>query len=212
MPRGYSGQKDTVLRLLREGKTYKEIAEQTGLARPTISYHATHNDLRRQGLRTYDWRKVQSFHDDGHGVRETIKHFAMSNGAWQKAKLRGDIVSRDHRMSITQLLSPGRQSSRAHVKQRLRLAGLLRQSCDRCGISDWLGEPLSLQLDHKNGIKNDNRLENLHLLCPNCHSQTDTFAGRNKLKTMPDGVKVASLALNEDRVRSSRTQAANLSN
>ena len=52
--------------------------------------------------------------------------------------------------------------------------------CTICGNTGaHLGNPLSLQIDHINGTSNDNRLENLRLLCPNCHSQTDSFAGRN---------------------------------
>lgn len=47
--------------------------------------------------------------------------------------------------------------------------------CKICGITDWLGTPLVLHLDHVNGINNDNRRENLRLLCPNCHSQTETY-------------------------------------
>ena len=54
--------------------------------------------------------------------------------------------------------------------------------CDCCGISEWQGKELSLQLDHKNGDNHDNRLENLHWLCPNCHSQTDTFCGKQQKK------------------------------
>jgi hypothetical protein len=49
-----------------------------------------------------------------------------------------------------------------------------------CGLNSWMGEPLSLALHHVNGKKHDNRLENLQLLCPTCHSQTDNFAGRNR--------------------------------
>ena len=47
--------------------------------------------------------------------------------------------------------------------------------CERCGIVDWQGEQLTLELEHINGNKKDNRLENLALLCPNCHSQTETW-------------------------------------
>ena len=50
--------------------------------------------------------------------------------------------------------------------------------CEWCGISEWRGQPLVLHLDHINGINNDNRLENLRFLGPNCHSQTDTYCTR----------------------------------
>lgn len=52
--------------------------------------------------------------------------------------------------------------------------------CSKCKINEWEGQKLTLQLDHKNGKRNDNRPENLRLLCPNCHSMTQNFAGRNK--------------------------------
>lgn len=54
--------------------------------------------------------------------------------------------------------------------------------CDCCGITEWQEKPLVLQLDHINGDNHDNRLENLHWLCPNCHSQTDTFCGKQLQK------------------------------
>ncbi|MGC9992491.1 MAG: HNH endonuclease [Candidatus Cybelea sp.] len=62
---------------------------------------------------------------------------------------------------------------------RLVRAGLLGSTCHSCGLKDWHGRPLSLHLDHINGVRNDNRLENLRMLCPNCHSQTPTYGGRN---------------------------------
>lgn len=65
------------------------------------------------------------------------------------------------------------------LKNKILKAHLLPKECAICHIAEWLGNPLSLQLDHINGVRDDNRLENLRLLCPNCHSQTDTFAGKN---------------------------------
>lgn len=57
---------------------------------------------------------------------------------------------------------------------------LLPYKCACCGVVEWNGKTLSLELDHINGINNDNRLENLRFLCPNCHSQTTTYGSRNQ--------------------------------
>lgn len=65
------------------------------------------------------------------------------------------------------------------MKKRILKEGLLEYKCSVCGITEWNNQPLSLQLDHINGINNDHRIENLRFLCPNCHSQTSTYAGRN---------------------------------
>lgn len=71
-----------------------------------------------------------------------------------------------------------------HVRSVLRRCviknNLLPYKCSICGITEWNGKTLSLELDHINGKNNDNRLENLRFLCPNCHSQTSTFGSKNK--------------------------------
>ena len=67
----------------------------------------------------------------------------------------------------------------ARLKIRIVQNGLLEYKCAICGISEWQNKPLSLQLDHINGVNNDHRIENLRFLCPNCHSQTETYAGKN---------------------------------
>lgn len=69
------------------------------------------------------------------------------------------------------------------LKEKLIKANLLEYKCSKCGISEWQNQPISLQLDHINGINDDHRLENLRFLCPNCHSQTETYAGKNKKHT-----------------------------
>lgn len=52
--------------------------------------------------------------------------------------------------------------------------------CNRCHLSEWFGEPLTLELEHKDGCNDNNSRENLECLCPNCHSLTPTWRGRNK--------------------------------
>jgi hypothetical protein len=66
------------------------------------------------------------------------------------------------------------------LKTRLLLKGLLQRRCYRCGLTEWLGQAIPLELEHVNGDRSDNRLENLTLLCPNCHALTSTYRGKNK--------------------------------
>jgi hypothetical protein len=61
----------------------------------------------------------------------------------------------------------------------VRLAGGVGEHDAVDGRVLWMDEPVTLQLEHKNGVNNDNRLENLELLCPLCHSQTSTYGGKN---------------------------------
>ena len=70
--------------------------------------------------------------------------------------------------------------SGGHTRKRILKYNLLEYKCAICGnTGEWNGQKLVLQIDHINGDHSDNRLENLRFLCPNCHSQTDTFAGKN---------------------------------
>jgi hypothetical protein len=66
-------------------------------------------------------------------------------------------------------------------KLRIRLIseGLKEKKCELCGITEWNNKPISFELDHINGIRNDHKLENLRIICPNCHSQTTTYRAKN---------------------------------
>ena len=68
------------------------------------------------------------------------------------------------------------------LKRWLIKHGVKKNQCECCGISEWNGKKLNCALHHKDGNKHNNRIDNLIILCPNCHSQTDTFAGKNYRK------------------------------
>ena len=68
------------------------------------------------------------------------------------------------------------------LKKRLFKEGIKTKKCEECGIVEWNGKEIILELEHVNGNNTDNRLENLKILCPNCHSQTNTF--RNKKRPL----------------------------
>ena len=96
--------------------------------------------------------------------------------AWNKGKTLGP------RKPVEELLVIDRKHpyQSFKLKNRLLQEGIKIHQCECCGITEWRGKPTPLELDHINGINYDNRLENLRLLCPNCHAQTDTYRGRNK--------------------------------
>ncbi len=136
--------------------------------------------------RRYDWAAIQAYYDEGHSVRDCVQQFGFFPQSWDKARKRGEIRTRPSRKPLDILLSkPG---DRKNVKLRLLQEGVIQNRCESCGISEWLGRPLAIQIDHINGNRLDHRLDNLRMLCPNCHSQTETFGARNKRRLRLQGV------------------------
>lgn len=92
----------------------------------------------------------------------------------------GSKITKEHRTIIPNeevFVKNSKYANRNLIKKRLYKLGVL-EICVECGVGPkWNGKKLTLQLEHINGIYNDNRLENLTILCPNCHSQTATYAG-----------------------------------
>ena len=88
---------------------------------------------------------------------------------------------RDKGIPLAEILE-GKHPQYQTNKLRIRLIrdGLKENKCECCGIDDWNNKPITIQLDHIDGVSNNHKFENLRMLCANCHSQTPTFCGRNK--------------------------------
>ncbi len=84
------------------------------------------------------------------------------------------------RVPLEEILRTGRAYSRGALKRRLYAEGYKERRCEACGQGEvWRGRTMALILDHVNGMPQDNRLENLRILCPNCAATLDTHCGRN---------------------------------
>jgi transposase-like protein len=171
-----------VAKLMAGGLSQAQIARQLGISKPTVCFH-----MRMLGVapkadfaRRYNWDEIRAYYEAGHSMTECRRHFGFSRNAWWDAIRRGAINPRPRLEPIEMVLSGEKPRNRYHIKSRLLAEGLKEPRCERCGLTEWRGQHLSLELHHVNGDGRDNRLENLVLLCPNCHSQTDTWGGRNK--------------------------------
>ncbi len=167
-----------VQRLYDQGFRAEQCRERFG-----ITFSAWSMAIRRRKLhvkplsrRRYEWATVQAFYNEGNSFYDCMRRFGFCRASWHKAVKRGEIRPRPLGRPLAQLLASS--NSRTNIKRRLIQAGLLENRCEECGLVDWLGEQLTVQIDHINGVKDDYRLENLRMLCPNCHSQTSTYGRR----------------------------------
>lgn len=127
--------------------------------------------------RKYDWAKIQAYVDAGFTLPECAIRFGFQGATWTDAVRRGELRARSRVKPLELMLR--NKMKHSCIKRRLLELHVFEDRCSRCGITEWSGKRLTIHLDHVNGIKDDWRIENLRMLCPNCHSQTPTFGGRN---------------------------------
>lgn len=161
------------------------------------------------GKSSIDWPAVQKFYDEGNSFRDITRVMGIHNFSITRAVKRGDLISRkrgyrndvlcegcdfifkrrankrfcsqechiEHSWLLTHL--PRVMAGTAGAKAIKRYLRTLSDCCAICNLSEWMGKPIALHLDHIDGNCENNSLSNVRLLCPNCHSQTDTFSGKN---------------------------------
>lgn len=100
--------------------------------------------------------------------------------AHNRGKTRNTGFAGPSRIPLSELLveHPIHYTTSHRLKLRLIDEGILERKCYSCNLTEWLSRPISLELEHINGVHSDNRLSNLTLLCPNCHAQTPTYRRR----------------------------------
>jgi hypothetical protein len=145
-----------LINAVHSSTSIRQVLSKLGLAEAGGNYSIIKRRIQRLGLSTS--------HFNGQG--------------WRKG-LKTPIVPAK---PITDLLREGTCFQSYKLKKRLFAAGLKIPKCENCLSTEWLGKPIPLELDHINGESTDNRIENLRILCPNCHALTSTYRGKKLAK------------------------------
>jgi hypothetical protein len=116
-------------------------------------------------------------------VRQRIQQLQIDTShfkgqGWRKGRCEPVVAAK----SLDEIFRRNTNGQSYKLKQRLFAENLKARCCEGCQQSQWMGQPIPLELDHINGEPTDNRIENLRILCPNCHALTDTYRGKKLAK------------------------------
>lgn len=111
----------------------------------------------------------------------TFKRYAVKLGCYNKNQGgKGKAKDREYGCSLNDILDGKHPQYQTYkLKNRLISEGIKHNICEICGISEWNNKPLNMELDHIDGNKTNHNINNLQILCPNCHAQTPTYRAKN---------------------------------
>ncbi len=142
--------------------TYTELIRKLGRPISGGSFITIKNRLKRVGI------------PESHFINERRTTCSKERGNWG-----GNTTLKPDEILVNGRHSDGRKENTHKLRSAFLSTGV-QELCSICGLKpEWNGQPLRLQIDHINGIPTDNRRENLRFICPNCHSQTETFGTKN---------------------------------
>lgn len=150
-PRRYSD--EDFERAIRNSRSLRQALLSLGVVGAGGNYRTAKRDIKRLGLST--------------------SHF--TGAGWRK----GETAPITEPRPLAAIMVEGSSMSTSYLRKRLLREGVKPHRCEGCSLSLWRGLPIPPELDHINGVNDDHRLENVRLLCPNCHAQTDTYRARN---------------------------------
>jgi len=151
--------------------------------------------------KTYGYRKLNKLIKE-HNI--DISHFETRSEQFYRTK---NNILLNKKISIEKILIINSSyQSTSNLKKRLYKENLKKPICEKCGQDEnWHGEHISMILDHINGAYNDNRIENLRILCPNCNAALPTHCGRNSKRNK----KIKILKTNEEKFINKKIQSIN---
>lgn len=157
--------------VVASSRSLAQVMRKLGLKPTGGNYRYINARIRVAGVDT------SHFRGRGWSRGETLETHPSLERASRKMRLPDELV----------FVENSRYTKNRVIARRLVAMGV-PSSCAICGLVEWRQKPLVLHVDHINGINNDNRLENLRFLCPNCHSQTATYCRRPSRVAECDGL------------------------